>query len=105
MSRSGLPTRRQHECPSAMARHTSSNSFTCPHALGAVYPGARRRRAEARTTLLYAGAAAGPPFPPNPWPRTLRGKARPMELVATPSKISTDPCHGIPTYIGCNPRM
>jgi hypothetical protein len=42
----------RHERSSAMPRPTSSHSSTYPRGIGAVYPGARRRRAEARTAML-----------------------------------------------------
>ena len=46
-------TRRQARTALGHAPLDVINSATLLHALGAVYPGARRRRAEARTALLY----------------------------------------------------
>jgi hypothetical protein len=45
-------TRRQHERLSAMHRHTSSTSFTCPRAISAVYSGAREAREGANRIVI-----------------------------------------------------
>jgi len=55
-----LATRRGHERFSALLRHTYSPPSTLHHSLRAVYSGARRRRAEAPTTLLSVVPADQP---------------------------------------------